>query len=55
MFNYCDKLETVVVPKSVEKIGNGCFLDSDNLTLQVVSGSYAEQYAINNGIPYIAE
>lgn len=55
LFSDCDKLETVVVPKSVIKIGYGCFSDSDNLTLQVASGSYAEQYAVNNDIPYVAE
>lgn len=51
-FNACDVLTQVVVPASVVKIGDGTFERCPNIMLIVEEGSYAEQYAIENGIPY---
>ncbi len=49
------KVERVTIPASVTEIGDDAFLECENLTLMVESGSYAEQYAINNRIPYETE
>ena len=64
-FAECMELEKVIVPKSVSEIQNDAFTyiyEIDNfrgelrilpkLVLQVEPNSYAETYAIENGIPY---
>ena len=52
-FISCDSLEHVFVPNSVQTIGEAVFIYCPNLTLTVIPGSYAEQYAIDNNIPYV--
>ena len=41
-----------LIPNSVTEIATGAFRDCRALTLKVPSGSYAEQYAKDNAIPY---
>jgi hypothetical protein len=41
-----------VLPESVTSIGDGVFDGCDALVLTVPAGSYAEQYAKDNGIAY---
>ncbi|MGN0469407.1 MAG: sigma-70 family RNA polymerase sigma factor [Acutalibacteraceae bacterium] len=50
--NNCPKLSEVIIPESVNKIADGTFTNCPNLTLKVKAGSYAEQYAKQNNIPY---
>ena len=49
----CKKLEVVIIPGSVTSIGNNCFLNStEKLTIYGNSGSFAEEYAADNTIPF---
>lgn len=49
----CDALTQVILPDSLTRIGEGAFMYCYDLVLTVVKGSYAEQYAKDNGIPYV--
>ena len=51
-FGYCKALETVYVPQGVESIHAKSFYNSPNVTLQVATPSYAENYAKANSIDY---
>ncbi|MBR2257094.1 MAG: leucine-rich repeat protein [Blautia sp.] len=51
-FHGSESLREVAVPPSVERIGYGAFKDCPNLTLILAEGSYAEQYAREQGISY---
>ena len=52
-FSGCSALSSATVPASVTSIGYDAFGECPLLTLTVESGSYAEQYAIENEIPYV--
>lgn len=52
-FISCDSLKHVFIPESVKVIEEAVFIYCPNLTLTVTPGSYAEQYAIDNNIPYV--
>lgn len=51
-FWMCSELETLAIPETVMFIGPQAFTNCNKLRLQVVAGSYAEQYAKDNNIPY---
>lgn len=51
-FMECVNLTSVIIPNSVTSIGEWAFDESEELTLTVAEGSYAQQYAKENGIPY---
>ncbi|MBN1777978.1 MAG: leucine-rich repeat domain-containing protein [Clostridiales bacterium] len=51
-FSYCSALSSINLPVSIQYIGNGAFRGCDALTLTVAQGSYAHQYAADNGIPF---
>ncbi len=52
-FRDCTSLPGLLIPESVTSIGNNTFAGvSENFTLTVTEGSYAHQYAIDNGINY---
>ena len=51
-FSGCDSLTNLNIPASVISIENAVFSNCPHLTLTVTSGSYAEAYAKENGIPY---
>jgi len=51
-FDQCDSLASVTIPASVVSIGDEAFGWDGIVTLIVEAGSYAEQYAEENGIPY---
>ncbi|MCL1795362.1 MAG: leucine-rich repeat domain-containing protein, partial [Clostridia bacterium] len=48
----CAGLNSVTIPESVISIGDDAFQECENLALIVTQGSFAEQYAKENEIPY---
>ena len=67
-FCWCKNLETIRIPKSVKKISayrfdearqkllsDAAFVECPNLTIHAPAGSYAETYAKENNIPFVAE
>ena len=55
MFHQCPNLKEVVIPASITTIADNCFSECPaDLTLKVASGSYAEQFAQENGLNYEA-
>lgn len=53
-FYSCDSLKSIEIPDSVTSIVNTAFDGCDNLTIYGESGSYAETYANENDIPFVA-
>lgn len=52
-FYGCSGLISVTVPESVSEIGRSAFGNCESLdNVVVISGSYGEQYCIDNGLPY---
>ena len=54
-FCKCSNLKKIIFPKSPIKIGNSAFRKCGNLTIHAPAGSYAETYAKENGIRFLAE
>ncbi len=54
-FSGCKRLEIIVIPESVTEIGKDVFRGCSKLTIHAPAGSYAEQYAKENNIPFAAE
>jgi hypothetical protein len=52
-FYGCESLTSVAIPASITFIGENAFIRCTQLTLTVTKGSYAEQYATENKIPYV--
>lgn len=52
VFSGCTSLESVEVPKSVEFIGDNAFPNNPGFSLKVTKGSYAQEWASSNDIPY---
>ena len=55
LFYGCGALEAVKIPDSVTNIEKDAFEGCKNLTIYGSVGSYAERYAKDNNIPFIAE
>ena len=53
LFAECYGLTSITIPESVTSIGNGSFEKCDDLTIYGYTGSYAEEYATENDIPFI--
>ena len=51
-FYQCGSLRNVTIPESVTFVGEEAFSRCEKLNMSVTAGSYAEQYAKENGIPY---
>ena len=54
-FQGCISLASVTIPASVTKIGGWAFQGCEHLTIHAPAGSYTEQYAKENHIPFAAE
>lgn len=54
-FSGCASLSELSIPASVTAIGNDALSGCKNLTIHAPAGSYAEQYAKENNIPFVAE
>lgn len=54
-FNDCTGLISITIPNSITKIDWSAFKGCPNLTIHAPLGSYAEQYAKKNNIPFVAE
>lgn len=53
-FSGCTSLAKVVIPKAVKNIAPNAFSKCDNLTIYGYSNSYAETYAEESGINFVA-
>lgn len=53
-FYCCNNLTSILIPNTVISIGDRAFAISEYLTIYGYSGSYAELFAKNEGIPFIA-
>lgn len=53
-FAGCTSLEKVVIPKTVKNISAKAFLNCDKLTIYGYTNSYAQTYAEENGISFVA-
>ena len=51
-FYSCDKLENVKLSININNIGEEAFLGDDSLTIYGYDGTYAQQYANENNIPF---
>lgn len=51
----CSNLEEVIMPVECKTIGKNVFKGCTNLTVVVQEGSYAEQYAKDNNIPFVVK
>lgn len=51
-FSGCTSLRSLTIPKSITYIGSRAFNNCPNLTIHVVTGSYAHQFALQNNIAY---
>lgn len=54
VFTGCYNLLGIEIPSSVTSIGNFAFYACNSLTIYGTSGSYAETYAVENYIPFVA-
>ena len=51
----CTNLEMINLPSNIKEIGYEAFGSCPNLTIHALAGSYAEQYAKEHNIPFVAE
>ena len=54
-FSGCTALAEISIPNSVTSIDRGAFYKCPNVTIHAPAGSYAEIYAKENNIPFVAE
>ena len=55
VFERCEALESVWIPGGVSAIAVDAFRGCAKLTIHAPAGSYAETYAKENNIPFVAE
>lgn len=53
-FRFCDSLTEAKITRRDTRIGDGAFLNNENLTLYGYTDSTTEKYANDNGIPFVA-
>lgn len=54
-FKNCTKLKKITIPKATTSISDSAFSYPDKMTIYGVAGSYAEQYAKENDIVFVAQ
>ncbi len=54
-FSWCYGLDAITIPASVTSIGENVFEGTKNVTIYGSTGSYAETYAREHGIPFAVE
>ena len=54
-FAWCNSLDSVVISSAVTSIEPNAFKDCPKLTIHAPAGSFAEQYAKEHNIPFVAE
>ena len=54
-FTNCQALTSITIPESVKEIGYRVFYFCKKLTISCPAGSYIEEYAKENGIPYVTK
>ncbi len=54
-FADCTGLEKIWIDRNVTKMGNGAFAECSALTIHGIEGSYAQEYATANEIPFSTE
>ncbi len=54
-FAYCTNLEKIYIPETVTTIDIEAFYDAEKVTIYGEQGSYAETFAGENSIPFVAE
>ena len=54
-FSICSSLEKILLPDSVMSIAPNTFDGCQKLKIYASEGSYAEQYAKKNNIPFVVE
>ena len=54
-FAFCTNLLEVTIPGSVTSIDSSAFFECPNVKIKAPAGSYAETYAKENNIPFVAE
>ena len=54
-FEGCSNLTSITIPDGVTSIWYSAFWGCENLTIHAPAGSYAEQYAKENNIPFVVE
>lgn len=54
-FNGCKMLTDIHIPSGTVKIEKTAFENCEKLTIHAPAGSYAETYAKENNIPFVAE
>ena len=54
-FKNCTKLRKITIPKATTSISDSAFSYPDKMTIYGVAGSYAEQYAKENDIAFVAQ
>ena len=53
-FGWCDSLTDITLSNNVNDMGEDVFYGCEKLTIHAPAGSYAEQYAKENNIPFVA-
>ena len=53
-FSGCSSLSEISIPESVTSIGANAFSGCSDLTIYCGENSHAHQYALENGLPYVA-
>lgn len=53
-FYNCSSLKSITIPASVKEMTSYTFRYCDNLTIYGYKGTYAEEFAANNSIPFVA-
>ena len=54
-FSNCSNMKQIWIGEAVSKIEDNAFSNCESLTIHGVEGSYAQEYAIANGIPFSTE